>query len=132
MGRKKGFKLSQEQKDLLREKALAYRDKIKELKENDRETNRTSDNENAGENDNAEIHISERQTDNRKSGETETLEIEKGALKTMEIPPKKPLEIEEHEATPEKFTCANCQGELTMGTKFCPHCGCQLDWSIAS
>jgi hypothetical protein len=131
MPRPKGSKLTKEHKAKLRESALRHIAEKRKLEENDREINRTSNNEDAREKHTTESNISGQQ-DNIRESEPETLEIEKGALANMEIPPKKPLDIKEPEATPEKFTCANCQGDLTMGTKFCPHCGCQLDWSVAS
>jgi hypothetical protein len=134
MPRPKGSKLTQEHKDLLRKKALEYHEKIRELKENVGKNVESNNKNDAGENGITESNVSESENDNRESrgGDPETLEIEKGEVAKMEIPPKKPLEITEPESTPESFTCANCQGNLTMGTKFCPHCGCQLDWSVAS
>ena len=125
MPRAKGSKLTQEHKDLLRKKALEYHAEIRKLKENVRTDVENDNKKDAGENGQPENNISGYENDNRISTKPETLEVEKGELKKMDIPKKEPENIE-------VYNCANCQGELTMGVKFCPHCGCQLDWSVAS
>lgn len=134
MSRPKGCKLTQEHKDKLRASAIKYRDEKRKLEENVGENVKPDNKNDARENGDLENNISGSENDDRTIGggsdgapASENLEIEKGELAKMEIPTKIPEKIE-----PEVFTCANCQGNLSMGTKFCPHCGCQLDWSVAS
>lgn len=35
----------------------------------------------------------------------------------------------EKEKTSYLFKCPECNGEVTGGIKFCPHCGCELEWA---
>ena len=139
MPRPKGSKLSKEHKEKLRESALKHyherkqaRDENGEFKKTELEKNvgenvKPNGKNDAGENGPSENNIQGPENDNRESGRgnPETLEIEKGEMMQMEIPPK------ETETKPEIFTCGSCKNEITMGVKFCPHCGCQLNWSVA-